>query len=239
MLLLSVRPPRPAQHKRAASMRIGVLALIALLASGFVAVAADGPPPVTGTSEPAAPEKPAAKPDGLPSDAQSAAADSKADKQELKKEPASARYGFQRVDDGILRFDYVTGRISFCSSRPEGWGCQSVPDERGALDREIERLRGEVAELKKQMKTDEPPRPPQPIPETPKPVQPAPSASPNTGMAPSSGSPPKPDKGGDTTLAVPGQDHIARAASAVQEAWRHFLDIVTAFKNDMLRKNGA
>ena len=222
-------------------MRIGVLALIALLATGFVAAHADEPAPVTGKSEPAAPEKPAAKSDSAPlSQAQGAAPDSTADKQESKKENVSARYGFQRVDDGVLRVDSVTGRISFCSSRPEGWGCQSVPEERGALDREIERLRGEVAEFKKQMnKTDEPPRPPQPIPEPPKPAPPGPSASPNTGMAPSSGSPPKPDKGDETTINMPAQDHIARAASAVQEAWRHFLDIVTAFKNDMLRKNGA
>src|SRR6478752_7660483 len=120
MLLRSARPPDPAQHKRTASMRIGVLALIALLATGFVAAHADEPAPVASN---AAPEKPAAKSDSAPlSQAQSAGPDSTADKQESKKENASARYGFQRVDDGVLRFDYVTGRISFCSSRPEGWG---------------------------------------------------------------------------------------------------------------------
>ena len=183
-------------------MRTGVLALVVLLVSGFVAVRAEEPTPAADKSGPApaaAPEKPAAKTDSLPSsNAQSPPADSKADKQELKKEAASGRYGFQRVDDGILRFDYVTGRISFCSSRPEGWGCESVPEERGTLEREIERLRGEVAELKNQLRTmEQPPRPPQPIPQTTKPAKPAPSASPNTGMAPSSGPTPRPDKGGD------------------------------------------
>jgi hypothetical protein len=210
-------------------MRKGVPALIALLATGVIAARADEATP-----------KPA-KTDSAPSpDAQSAPAPSKAEKQELQKEAASARYGFQRVDDGILRFDYVTGRISFCSSRPEGWGCQSVPEERGTLEREVERLRGEVADLRKQLRNpNEPPRPPQPIPQATTPAQPAPSASPNTGMAPSPGSDPKPDKGDDKTTAFPAQSHMARAASAVQEAWQHFLDIVTAFKNDMLRKNGA
>jgi hypothetical protein len=58
-------------------------------------------------------------------------------------------------------------------------------------------------------------------------------------MAPDSSPAPKPDKGEDKATALPGQSHVARAASAVQEAWQHFLDIVTAFKNDMLRKNGA
>ena len=41
------------------------------------------------------------------------------------------------------------------------------------------------------------------------------------------------------TFSLPGRDHVARAASAVQEAWQHFVEMVTAFKNDVLRKNGA
>src|SRR5690242_16002905 len=89
MLLRSARPPRLTRHRRTVSMRLGVPVVIALLAAGVVATRADEATP-----------KPA-KPDSvLTPHAQSAPADSKTDEQELQKEAASARYGFERVDDG-------------------------------------------------------------------------------------------------------------------------------------------
>ena len=43
-----------------------------------------------------------------------------------------------RVDDGFLRFDLETGQVAYCNSRKDGWGCQAVPENRSALEREVQ-----------------------------------------------------------------------------------------------------
>jgi hypothetical protein len=199
-------------------MRICVMATTALLACGaFAAQAEDIPTNKTDAAVSAQPAAPAA---AAPDTARSAG-ESKADKQPTA--PAGARYGFERVDGGYLRLDYQTGHLSYCMPRPEGWGCQAVPEDRAALEREVEQLRAELADLKARLKSlDDVPRPPQPVPPESKPALPGPT----------SGS-------GDMTFSVPGRDHIARAASAVQDAWQHFVEMVTALKNDVLRRTGA
>ena len=61
------------------------------------------------------------------------------------------RYTFNRADDGYLRLDGRTGRVSLCTRRTVGWACQTVPDERAVLEAEIARLQGENAALKKEL----------------------------------------------------------------------------------------
>ena len=216
-------------------MRMRVLALTALIGCGALAARADEPavnktdPAITAQPSVPAPE-PASPPKAAPPIAGAAkpAAESKADKQPAA--PAGARYGFERVGGGYLRFDYQTGHISYCTPQSETWGCQAVPDARSAIQKEVERLRSEIAELKSKLEgmqhaphlQDVPPRPPQPIPPETKPT------APNLG----SGS-------GDMTFSVPAREHIARAASAVQNAWEQFVEMVTALKNDVLRRAGA
>ena len=63
--------------------------------------------------------------------------------------PALGRYSFNRVDDGFLRLDKATGHIAYCSPHTAGWGCQAVPENRIALEKEVARLREQVASLKK------------------------------------------------------------------------------------------
>ena len=63
----------------------------------------------------------------------------------------NGRYAFQQVADGALRLDTRTGQVSFCTKRPTGWACESVPDERAALENEITRLQRENGALKKDM----------------------------------------------------------------------------------------
>ena len=61
------------------------------------------------------------------------------------------RYIFNRADDGYLRLDGRTGQVSLCTRRTVGWACQTVPDERSALEAEIARLQGENVALKKDL----------------------------------------------------------------------------------------
>lgn len=65
--------------------------------------------------------------------------------------PDDTRYTFSKIDEGYLRLDGRTGQVSLCSRKTSGWACETVPDERTALEAEIARLQGANAALKKDM----------------------------------------------------------------------------------------
>jgi hypothetical protein len=199
---------------------------IVLLSLSTAALAQEPPAPAAGASSEApipsapasvpVPKAPAEKAGQQPLPNESVATKSSA-------AAAAARYSLRRVDGGFLRFDAQTGDIAFCSSKGESWGCQAVPQERATLEQEVERLRAENAELKKQLNAaEEPPRPPKPIP----PPQP-----PSTAPSPKNGN-------GDMTFSIPGRAHLVRAAAIVQDAWQHFVALVVGLKNDVLHKSG-
>jgi hypothetical protein len=181
-------------------MRIRVLAATALLICASLAARAEDSPAA------AADDAPAAQPRIL----------STAPKQSLERAPADfsmekmseGRFSFYRVDGGFLRFDSQSGQIAFCNSQNSGWVCEAVPENRAALEKQVDRLRAEIAELKQQLKTqEEPPRPPRTIPSPP---QPPPAASP--------------------------PDNRDSTAAALQEAWNRFVELVKGLKNEMQRK---
>lgn len=64
------------------------------------------------------------------------------------------RFKLQKVDGGFLRLDAQTGQVSFCRERDAHWTCETVADDRAALEAEIKRLSDRVAELEK--KRDDP-----------------------------------------------------------------------------------
>jgi hypothetical protein len=133
--------------------------------------------------------------------------------------PDSNKFSFVRVDDGFLRFDLTTGHVAYCNSRPEGWGCQAVPENRSALEREVDSLKGEVAALRKQveeMREPPPPRPPAAIPAPPATAPPA---------------------NGDVTRDTPGHDDIARAKAMLQDVWERLVATIVGIKNDVMRKS--
>jgi len=63
----------------------------------------------------------------------------------------NGRYTFAAVADGMLRLDTRTGAVSICAKKDAGWACNTVPDERQALESEIARLQRENGVLKKDM----------------------------------------------------------------------------------------
>lgn len=93
-----------------------------------------------------------------------------------------------------------------------------MPENRSALQREVDGLKGEVAVLKKQideLREPPPPRPPAPIP--------PPAAT--------------PPAQGDITGDSPGHDDIARAKAMLQEVWDRLVARIVGIKNDVMRKS--
>src|SRR5947209_3067469 len=173
-------------------MRITVLIVTALLMCASLAARAE--------------DSPAA----APADAPAAQPQSALPKQSLERAPANSqiekaadqptgRFSFYRVDGGFLRFDTQNGQIAYCNSQSAGWSCEAVPENRAALEKQVEQLRAEVADLKNQIKAqEEPPRPPRSIPAPPQ-VRPPTVAPPPSG---------------DST-ALPGRQQFSRAAAAL------------------------
>jgi hypothetical protein len=124
-----------------------------------------------------------------------------------------SRFTFNRVDGGFLRLDNQTGSIAFCSPQPIGWACQTVPEDRAALDKEIARLQNEVASLKSELAALREPPPPRP---------------------PADLTPPPPgDKSEDATKL---REDLARARAAFENAWRRLVEIIVNLQKDMMRK---
>ena len=122
-----------------------------------------------------------------------------------------ARFAFNRVNDGFLRLDNVSGQIAFCSPTSAGWACQAVPEDRAALEKEIARLQDEVANLKQQVVALREPAPPRP---------------------PADLSPPS----AQSERAAELRADLERAKVAVQTAWQRLVDMLSGFQKDMMRK---
>ncbi|HEY6834529.1 MAG TPA: hypothetical protein VI251_18810 [Pseudolabrys sp.] len=126
-----------------------------------------------------------------------------------------SRFSFRRVEDGFLRLDTQTGQVTLCSAHAVGWACQAVPEDRAALEQEMDRLREQVERMKQEIATlraspTPPPRPPGDL-------------------------TPKSDQGGG--LKMPTDEDIARARAAVENAWRRLMEMMKTLQDDMTRKN--
>lgn len=68
-------------------------------------------------------------------------------------EPAGGRYRMTPAEGGtFLRLDTQTGATSVCQRKDGRWLCESVPDDRRALQSEIDRLVTENGELQSAVK---------------------------------------------------------------------------------------
>jgi len=66
-------------------------------------------------------------------------------------ENADSRFSLFQVEDGYLRLDGRTGQVSVCITRQARWLCQTLPEERAALESEIARLQTDNAALKHEL----------------------------------------------------------------------------------------
>ena len=115
----------------------------------------------------------------------------------------NGRYTFSQVPDGMLRLDTRTGAVSLCAKKDAGWACNTVPDERQALENEIARLQRENGELKKDMLARGLPLPGG--------VASAPSAQ---------------QRELNLKVPLPSDAEIDRVMSAFEKMWRRIVDMV-------------
>ena len=69
----------------------------------------------------------------------------------MAQETAPGRYTMTPTAEGMLRLDARTGAVSLCSNDSGAWTCKSVPDDRMALENEIDRLSEENAKLRAEL----------------------------------------------------------------------------------------
>ena len=115
----------------------------------------------------------------------------------------NGRYMFSQVPDGMLRLDTRTGAVSLCARKEAGLACNTVPDERLALENEIARLQRENGALKKDMLARGLPLPGG--------VASAPSAQ---------------QRELNLKVPLPSDAEIDRVMSAFEKMWRRIVDMV-------------
>jgi hypothetical protein len=130
------------------------------------------------------------------------------------------RYTFHRQKDNFLRLDSQTGQVAQCGWSAAGWSCQSVPDERAALESEIGRLQRENATLKKSLLTRGL--------ELPGGVTaPAPAAQSPSAKSPEAAPAPK----------SPVETDLGRAVAFMKDVWRRLVEMMVDLQRDIQRKS--
>ncbi|MGE0563729.1 MAG: hypothetical protein AB7O50_04375 [Pseudolabrys sp.] len=138
-----------------------------------------------------------------------------------------ARFQFLRVGDNVLKLDGDSGAVSLCSARAVEWTCQTVPQDRAALDKEIERLRSEIADLKGEiaagqaLSRQEVARLNDELKAVKHAIAPPPPAAPERSKL---------------ELKLPTAQDYERARAVVEEAWRRLVEGVAQVQTDVMRK---
>jgi hypothetical protein len=121
----------------------------------------------------------------------------------------NGRYTFKDVADGLLRLDTRSGQVSLCTKLAAGWACQTLPDDRSALEDEIARVQKENALLRKELASR---------------ALPLPEGA-------------RPEPGRDQELKVPTDAEIDRAMTVLEKMWRRLVDMVQRLQKETDTKN--
>lgn len=118
------------------------------------------------------------------------------------------RYMISPVEDGILRVDRKTGRVSICRKGGGDWTCELVPDDLRALKREIDQLSVENLRLRSALAKFDPEAARQPAP------------GPAT---------PRPETGNNQ---LPTEEEVDKAVSLVERMMRRFMEAARNLNRD-------
>lgn len=127
------------------------------------------------------------------------------------------RFSFHKVDEGFLRLDTRSGQVSLCNHKSLGWACETIPDERSALENEIARLQNGNAALKKELLARG-----LALPETVKPEPPLAKSD-------------KSEKS-DLELKLPSQADIDRVMTFMERVWRRMVEAANNLQKDLQGK---
>jgi hypothetical protein len=126
----------------------------------------------------------------------------------------NGRYSFNQTADGVLRLDTRTGQVSICTKRAAGWACETVPDERAALETEIGRLQNENVTLKKEMIAK---------------GFPLPSGVKTPDVAAT--------RKDELVLKIPSDAELDRVMTFFEKMWRRLVDMVQGMQKEMEKKS--
>jgi hypothetical protein len=161
------------------------------------------------------------------------------------------RFTFHRVDDGYLRLDGRTGRVSTCVREHAGWLCQAVPDDRAAFEAEIARLQSDNSALKKELLSHN-----LPLPRDARPEETVPGPQTGTGSKAESKTEsntesktePKPEPRTEPnretdsatktepTLRLPSDAEINQMMTFLEKVWRRLVEMIMNAQKDLMRK---
>ena len=137
--------------------------------------------------------------------------------------PDDGRYAFHRRGEGFVRLDSRTGQVSQCGWSTNTWSCKVVPDERMALESEINRLQRDNAALKNSLLAGGIELPNGIVAEAPAAPGPVPPGSVPDLSA-------KEPKG-------PTEADLDRAFTFMKNVWRRLVDMMVDLQKDMQRKS--
>jgi hypothetical protein len=156
--------------------------------------------------------------------------------------------------DGILRLDADSGQVTICNTRALGWACQAVPEDRAALETEIDRLQADNRALKRDaetlkaaneaLKTDNQTlkdkiaaltAPPPPVPPQTVPPQNNKTDTPQLNPTPPSTDKPDHSPGTSGELKLPNKEDLERARVMLQDAWRRLVEMLGQWQDQMRR----
>jgi hypothetical protein len=132
--------------------------------------------------------------------------------QEAPIENADSRFNLFQVEDGYLRLDGRTGQVSICSRRQAHWLCQTLPEERAALESEIARLQGDNAALAKELLAHQ---------------LPLPAGMVRSDPALVAGPPPR----------APADRELTQVLTAIETVWRRLVAMIASVQRDLLKKS--
>jgi hypothetical protein len=120
----------------------------------------------------------------------------------------SERFTLFHAEDGYLRLDGRTGQLSSCARHQSRWLCQTVPEERVALETEIARLQADNAALKKELLAHQLPLP--------QGVRPDPATQPSRERS---------------------DRELDQARTVIRNVWRRVVAFVASVQRDLLKRS--
>jgi hypothetical protein len=145
----------------------------------------------------------------------------------------AGRYAFHRMGDAFVRLDTTTGQVAQCGWSPTGWSCKPAPEERAALESEINRLQRENAALKQSLLSRGLELPGGPTAQSTAPQSQQPRSAAPTPPA----DVPDTSKDGAKEPKPPSQAEIDRAIAFMKSVWQRLVEMMADLQRDIKPKS--